>query len=107
MFKQLIRAMRPRQWTKNAFVFAALVFDRQLFVVKSLERTVAAFIVFCLISGSVYLINDVFDIEADRVHPVKKNRPIASGIPSASAVSSNWANAARCAAGLLPSLKQR
>ena len=71
--------MRPRQWTKNAFVFAALVFDRQLFVLKSLERTVGAFIVFCLISGSVYLINDVFDMEADRVHPVKKNRPIASG----------------------------
>jgi 4-hydroxybenzoate polyprenyltransferase len=71
--------MRPHQWTKNAFVFAALVFDRQLFILASLERTFLAFIIFCLLSSSVYLINDVLDIEADRNHPVKKNRPISSG----------------------------
>lgn len=79
MLKYLLKGMRPRQWTKNAFVFAALVFDRQLFNLGSLGRTFLAFIVFCLISGSVYLINDVFDINADKQHPVKKERPIASG----------------------------
>lgn len=71
--------MRPRQWTKNAFVLAALVFDRQLFHIQSLERTLLTFLIFCLVSSSVYLFNDVMDIEADRLHPVKKNRPIASG----------------------------
>lgn len=71
--------MRPRQWTKNVFVLAALVFDRQLFHIQSLERTLLTFLIFCLVSSSVYLINDVMDMEADRLHPVKKNRPIASG----------------------------
>ena len=71
--------MRPRQWTKNVFVFAALIFDRQLTVLSSLERTAAAFAIFCLLSSSVYLINDVMDVEADRHHPIKKNRPIAAG----------------------------
>ncbi len=71
--------MRPRQWTKNAFVFAALVFDRQLLILTSLEHTFIAFVIFCLLSSCVYLINDVMDVEADRNHPIKKNRPIASG----------------------------
>ncbi|EKD89503.1 MAG: UbiA prenyltransferase [uncultured bacterium] len=79
MLKYIFKAMRPRQWTKNAFVLAALVFDRQLFHIQSLERTLLTFVIFCLVSSSVYLINDVMDIEADRLHPVKKNRPIASG----------------------------
>lgn len=79
MLKYLFKAMRPRQWTKNAFVFAALVFDRQLLVLTSLGRTFLAFLVFCFLSSSVYLINDVMDVEADRNHPIKKNRPIASG----------------------------
>ena len=71
--------MRPRQWTKNAFVFAALVFDRQLLIRNSFFHTFLAFVIFCFLSSSVYLINDVVDVEADRNHPVKKNRPIASG----------------------------
>jgi len=71
--------MRPRQWTKNAFVFAALVFDRQLFIPESLGRTFLAFLIFCLLSSCVYLINDVMDVEADRHHPIKMNRPIAAG----------------------------
>ncbi len=71
--------MRPRQWTKNAFVFAALVFDRQFFHISSLERTLLTFLIFCLVSSSVYLFNDIMDVEADRNHPIKKNRPIASG----------------------------
>jgi 4-hydroxybenzoate polyprenyltransferase and related prenyltransferases len=79
MLKYLFKAMRPRQWTKNAFVFAALVFDRQMLIFKSLEHTLFAFFIFCFLSSSVYLINDIMDIEADRNHPVKKNRPIAAG----------------------------
>ena len=71
--------MRPRQWTKNAFVFAALVFDRQFFQLESLKHTLLAFLLFCLLSSSVYLFNDIMDVEADRNHPIKKNRPIASG----------------------------
>ncbi|NMC83649.1 MAG: decaprenyl-phosphate phosphoribosyltransferase [Anaerolineaceae bacterium] len=79
MIKYLFKAMRPRQWTKNAFVFAALVFDRQLLHLTSLLHTFLAFLIFCFLSSSVYLFNDVMDIEADRNHPVKKNRPIAAG----------------------------
>jgi 4-hydroxybenzoate polyprenyltransferase len=79
MLKYIFKAMRPRQWTKNAFVVAALVFDRQFFHIHSLERTLLTFIIFCLLSSSVYLFNDIMDVEADRNHPIKKNRPIASG----------------------------
>jgi len=79
MLKYLFKAMRPKQWTKNIFIFAALVFDRKLFDLPSLERTVIAFFLFSLLASSVYLINDIMDREADRLHPVKKNRPIASG----------------------------
>lgn len=79
MIKYIIKEMRPRQWTKNIFVFAALVFDRQLTNVNSFERTLAAFAIFCILSSSVYLFNDIMDVEADRHHPVKKNRPIAAG----------------------------
>jgi 4-hydroxybenzoate polyprenyltransferase len=80
MLKALIKTMRPRQWvTKNIFIFAALVFDKQLFVVDSFLRTLAGFGLFCLISSSVYIFNDLADVEADRQHPEKKKRPIASG----------------------------
>jgi 4-hydroxybenzoate polyprenyltransferase len=65
--------------TKNVFIFAAIVFDKQLFVVDSFLRTLAGFALFCLISSSVYIFNDIADVEADRQHPEKKNRPIASG----------------------------
>jgi len=79
MFRALIKTMRPRQWTKNAFVLAALVFDRQLLNPVSLLRSIAGLILFCLLSSAVYIINDIVDVEADRQHPTKKNRPIASG----------------------------
>jgi 4-hydroxybenzoate polyprenyltransferase len=79
MFKALFKTMRPRQWTKNVFIFAALVFDKQLFVAESFVRTLEGFFLFCLISSSVYIFNDLADIEADREHPEKKNRPIPSG----------------------------
>ena len=79
MFRALLKTMRPRQWTKNAFLFAALVFDGKLFHLPDLLRTLAGFGLFCLISSAVYIFNDLVDMESDRQHPVKKNRPIASG----------------------------
>lgn len=77
----LVRAMRPRQWVKNTVIFAGLVFDRQ-FVPENwpaILRTTVGFIIFCLLSGIVYIINDIADVDADRQHPSKKNRPVASG----------------------------
>jgi 4-hydroxybenzoate polyprenyltransferase len=82
MFKQLryvVITMRPKQWIKNAFVFAALVFDRQLIALQPLLTTIIAALLFCLVSSLVYIINDLTDIEPDRQHPIKKNRPLASG----------------------------
>jgi 4-hydroxybenzoate polyprenyltransferase len=79
MIKAIIKSMRPRQWTKNVFVLAPLVFDRQLTNVTALTRSVAGMLLFCLISSCVYVLNDIMDVESDRVHPDKKNRPIASG----------------------------
>lgn len=80
MLTALFKTMRPRQWTKNVFLFAALVFDKQLFIPNSFLRTLAGFALFCLISSCVYIFNDLADVEADRRHPEKKNRPIASGV---------------------------
>lgn len=79
MLSGLIKTMRPRQWTKNIFVFAALVFDKQLLIPKSFLHTLAGFVLFCLVSSSVYIFNDLADIEADRQHPDKRHRPIPSG----------------------------
>ena len=75
----LVRTLRPEQWTKNLIVFAALLFGQKLLDVEAVARTVAAFAVFCVLSGVVYLVNDLFDQEADRLHPTKRFRPIASG----------------------------
>jgi 4-hydroxybenzoate polyprenyltransferase len=79
MLLALLKSMRPKQWPKNALVFVALVFDRQLTNPVAFLHTLAGFILFCLISSAVYIINDVMDIEADRNHPTKRLRPIASG----------------------------
>jgi len=89
MLIALLKAMRPKQWAKNGVIFAALVFDRQLGFnnLPAMERTFAGFVIFCLLSGVVYLINDIEDIEADRRHPHKRKRPIASGeLPVAAAL---------------------
>jgi 4-hydroxybenzoate polyprenyltransferase len=72
-------SMRPKQWIKNIFVFAALVFDRQLISLDSLWITLIAAILFCLASSLVYIINDLADIESDRQHPTKKHRPLPAG----------------------------
>jgi 4-hydroxybenzoate polyprenyltransferase len=75
----LLKTMRPKQWTKNVFVWAALVFDLKLFQRGPFVATLVTFILFCLISSAVYIINDLVDIEKDRLHPEKRNRPLASG----------------------------
>jgi len=75
----LVRGMRPRQWTKNIFIFAALVFDGKLFQLGPLVNTLIGFAVLCMLSSAVYLINDCADVNADRAHPTKRNRPIARG----------------------------
>jgi 4-hydroxybenzoate polyprenyltransferase len=75
----LFRSLRPEQWTKNLFVFAGLIFGLELFNPASVWRAVAAFAVFCALSGVVYVVNDITDREADRRHPLKARRPIASG----------------------------
>ena len=75
----LFRAMRPKQWTKNAIVYAGIVFDGQLFVLDSFLRVTLSFILLCFVASTIYLINDLADIEADRLHPTKRFRPLASG----------------------------
>jgi 4-hydroxybenzoate polyprenyltransferase len=75
----LAQSLRPQQWTKNLFVLAALPFGLKLFDVAAVATAMAAFVVFCALSGVVYLINDLYDREADAQHPVKRLRPIAAG----------------------------
>lgn len=76
---ELLQAMRPKQWTKNVLVFAALVFDAKITNSTYFVRTLIGFFIFCLVSGVVYLINDLTDIEKDRQHPKKRHRPLAAG----------------------------
>lgn len=97
----LVKTLRPHQWAKNLFVLAPMVFHKDLFLSTAqgpalnltvTGRALGATAVFCLLAGSVYTINDLFDVEADRVHPVKRERPIASG-----AVPERLAKAMACA----------
>lgn len=82
----LIRSLRPQQWTKNLFVLAALPFGLKLFDGAAVATAMAAFVVFCALSGVVYIVNDLYDREADRLHPTKRLRPIAAGdLPTRSA----------------------
>jgi 4-hydroxybenzoate polyprenyltransferase len=93
----LIIALRPGQWTKNLLVFAGLIFGMQLFVPSAVIRAIAAFVIFCGLSGAVYLVNDIADRESDRQHPLKAQRPIASGalaVPTAWTVAIVLASAA-------------
>jgi len=79
MLTALIEGMRPRQWAKNLFVLAGIVFGRKLNDPGAIATCAAALAIFCLLSSSAYLLNDVADVEQDRQHPSKRNRPIASG----------------------------
>ena len=75
----LIRTMRPTQWTKNGFVFAGIMFDQQLTDPRPLARVVAAFALLCLSASTIYIVNDLVDIERDRLHPRKRSRALPSG----------------------------
>ena len=79
MILQIIKLIRIPQWIKNFFVFVPLVFSLHLFNKEYYLTSLTGFIAFCLASSVVYIINDITDVEADRAHPEKKNRPIASG----------------------------
>ena len=75
----LIKTMRPKQWFKNVFVFAPLIFDEKLFNLRYVLPTIGGFILLCLTSGTVYIVNDLADVENDRNHPKKRLRPLAAG----------------------------
>lgn len=75
----IFKTMRPRQWSKNLILFAALIFSQSLFYPTMLRDSITAFIIFCLLSGSVYILNDLIDLQQDRTHPQKSKRPLASG----------------------------
>jgi 4-hydroxybenzoate polyprenyltransferase len=79
MLIAVLKSMRPNQWMKNLLVFAALIFSRNLFNATDVLRSLAGFVAFCLVSGAVYIINDLSDRENDQSHPKKRLRPIASG----------------------------
>lgn len=90
MLKALLKTMRPKQWAKNVFLLAAIVFDRKLTNTDAMLNTVIGIVVFSLVASVVYIINDIADAEADRQHPTKRERPIAAGkLP----ISVAWASA--------------
>jgi 4-hydroxybenzoate polyprenyltransferase len=78
-----LRLVRPKQWTKNGFVLAGVVFAGKALSVASVASALLAFVAFCALSGAVYAANDVLDVEEDRKHPLKRRRPVASGEISA------------------------
>ncbi|MFH1438897.1 MAG: decaprenyl-phosphate phosphoribosyltransferase [Pseudomonadota bacterium] len=80
VLRGLIRIVRPHQWSKNLFVLAPLVFSKELGIFSAVLGAFLAAFLFCLASGAVYTMNDMVDAPRDRLHPVKKNRPIASGM---------------------------
>lgn len=94
--RALLVSVRPHQWIKNLVVLAALAFSKHLFEADAFLRAALAFLVFCALAGAAYLVNDLVDLEQDRQHPVKRRRPIASGVLPAAA--------ARAAAALLVAL---
>jgi 4-hydroxybenzoate polyprenyltransferase len=85
----LLRSLRPGQWTKNLLVFAGLLFAKRLFDPAAVLDASTAFVIFCALSGAVYLVNDIADRDVDRRHPIKAHRPIASGrlaVPAAASI---------------------
>lgn len=79
LIRDYLRLLRPRQWTKNLAVYAAILFTGQLFYFPLFEKVSYGFLIFCAISSAIYIINDIFDIQKDKLHPFKKYRPLAHG----------------------------
>jgi len=79
MLLEIIRSLRPQQWLKNFFIFAPLIFSENILDIPLLLKSVLAFSIFCILSGSLYIFNDIKDIEEDKLHPLKSKRPLASG----------------------------
>jgi 4-hydroxybenzoate polyprenyltransferase len=79
MIIEILKSLRPQQWIKNLFIFAPLIFSRNVLNLPFLVTTIEAFAAFCLVSSAHYIFNDLRDIEEDRRHPVKSLRPLASG----------------------------
>ncbi len=75
----IISTMRPKQWVKNLFIFAPVIFSLHFLNFSEFKQVIIAFSLFCLITGSIYILNDSIDVNSDRQHPIKKKRPIASG----------------------------
>ncbi|MCX7796906.1 MAG: decaprenyl-phosphate phosphoribosyltransferase [bacterium] len=75
----VVKSLRPKQWIKNLLVFAGLVFSQNLFNLEAFLTTICAFFIFCLVSGSIYILNDIVDLPFDRANPLKAKRPLASG----------------------------
>jgi 4-hydroxybenzoate polyprenyltransferase len=76
---EVIKSLRIKQWIKNLWVFAALIFSQNVFDLPMLVNTLFAFILFCILSGAAYILNDILDLEEDKIHPIKSKRPLASG----------------------------
>lgn len=79
MFKLFLQSIRPAQWTKNGLLFAGLIFSKQMDDASLAMRSFAGFVIFCAMSGCVYIVNDIVDRDKDKLHPLKSQRPIASG----------------------------
>ncbi len=79
MIAALIKSMRPKQWAKSVFIFTALIFDRKLLNQSAFLNTLAGAFLFSMVASAVYILNDIADLKADKNHPKKKQRPIASG----------------------------
>lgn len=76
---EIFKSLRPQQWIKNLFIFAPIIFSQNIFNLPLLLKTIIAFIAFCILSGSLYILNDLKDLEEDKLHPLKSKRPLASG----------------------------
>ncbi|CAN5863286.1 decaprenyl-phosphate phosphoribosyltransferase [soil metagenome] len=79
VFGSYVALIRPKQWTKNGFVLAGIVFSGEALLASSVVSALLAFVAFCALSGAVYAANDVLDVKEDRLHPLKRSRPVASG----------------------------